>query len=271
GGCFKCGAIDHVAKDCTGGPSTQLQNSKYILKDENAQHGGDNSSRYEMVFDGDAPETPRQGKMDLSHEFDGNERGYKINRNSSHTMEGKDFNDKDKQRNRSRDYRADMSRSGGWRDEKHLKDQFDGERHVDRQRGRDEQSHRKSSSDIRGDDRRGDAGNRKRYADDNSPPNRRQDEHRKRSRDDDAYTDKKGESDYLKKYADSNRRDSRNELSYRRSANDHGHKDRREERTDRHRRTESDDDHDRDRRWHRRTESDDDHDRDKRSRGDRKR
>ncbi|MBA0773825.1 hypothetical protein Gotri_009078, partial [Gossypium trilobum] len=256
GGCFKCGAIDHFAKDCTEGPSTQLQNSKYILKDENAQHGGDNSSRYEMVFDGDAPETPQQGKMDLSHEFDGNELRYKINRNSSHTMEGKDFNDKDKQRNRSRDYRADMSRSGGWRDEKHLKDQFDGERHVDRQRGRDEQSHRKSSSDVRGDDRRGDAGNRKRYADDNSPPNRRQDEHRKRSRDDDAYTDKKGESDYLKKNADSNRRDSRNELSYRRSgANDHGHKDRREERTDR----------------HRRTESDDDHDRDKRSRGDRKR
>ncbi|KHF97511.1 PCMP-E23: Pentatricopeptide repeat-containing protein [Gossypium arboreum] len=266
GGCFKCGSIDHVAKDCTGGPSTQLQNSKYILKDENAQHGGDNSSRYEMVFDGDAPETPQQGKMDLSHESDGNERRYKINRKSSHTMEGKNFNDKDKQRNRSRDYRADMSRSGGWRDEKHLKDQFDGERHVDRQRGRDEQNHRKSSSDIRRDDRRGDAGNRKRYADDNSPPNRRQDEHRKRSRDDDGYTDKKGESDYLKKYADSNRRHSRNESSYRRSgANDHGHKDRREERTDRHRRTKSDDDHDRDRRWYRRTESDDDHDRDKRS------
>ncbi|XP_022730139.1 peptidyl-prolyl cis-trans isomerase CYP59 isoform X2 [Durio zibethinus] len=248
-GCFKCGALDHIAKDCAGGPATKLQPSKYILKDENVQHGGDNSSRYEMVFDGDAPDSPRQAKRHRPHDFDANERSYKMNRNRSDAMEGKDINDKDKQRDRSRDYRADVSRSGGRRDEKHLKDRTGVERHKDRQRERDEHNHRKNSSDIRGNDQRDDADHRKKYADNNSPPNRRHDDHRKRSGDGDIYADKRVERDYWKKNADSNRRDTKNESSHRKSgANDHGYKDRREERTDRHRRTETDDDHDRDRR-----------------------
>ncbi|KAK8490395.1 hypothetical protein V6N13_076410 [Hibiscus sabdariffa] len=258
GGCFKCGALDHIAKDCTGGPVNPLQASKYILKDENAQHGGANSSRYEMVFDGDTPDSPGRGKRHRAHDFDGNDRRYKINRNNSDSMDEKDFNDKDKQRNRSRDYRVDISRPGGRGDEKHLKDQLGGERHVDRPRGRDERNHVKSSSDIRRDDRRGDAGDRKRHGD-NGSPNRRHDDHR-RSGDDDIYADKKGGRDYLQKNGDGNRRD-RSESSHRRSgASDHGHghgyKDRRDERRDRHRRTESDDDRD---------------DRDRRQRGDMKR
>ncbi|XWS52249.1 hypothetical protein CRYUN_Cryun11dG0051800 [Craigia yunnanensis] len=248
GGCFKCGAIDHIAKDCTGGSATKLHTSKYILKDENVQHGGDNSSRYEMVFEGDTPESPREGKRHRAHDFDAHERRYKMNRNSSDAMEGKDFNDKDKQRNRTRDHRADGGRSGGRRDEKYLKDQIDGERHIDRQRGGDERNHRTSSSDIRGDDRRDDADHR-RYADNDSPPNRRHNDHKKRSGDGDIYVDKRDERDYWKKNADSNRRDTMNESSYRKNGvNEHGYKDRREERTDRHRRTESDDDHARDRR-----------------------
>ena len=190
-----------------------------------------------MVFDGDTPESPRQGKRHGAHDFDAHERRYKMNRNSSDVIEGKDFNDKDRQRNRSRDHREDVSRSGGRRDEKHLKDQIDGERHIDRQRGRHEYNHRKSSSNIRGDDRRDDADHKKRYADNDIPPNRRHDEHRKRSGDGGIYADKRDERDYWKKNADSNRRDTRNESSYRKSgANDHGYKDRREEQSDRHRR-----------------------------------
>ncbi|XWS28129.1 hypothetical protein CRYUN_Cryun25bG0039200 [Craigia yunnanensis] len=243
GGCFKCGALDHIAKDCTGVPATELHSSKSILKDENVQHGGDNSSRYEMVFDGDTPESPRQGKRHRAHDFDAHEHRYKMNKNSSDTMEGKDFNDKDRQRNKSRDHKADVSRSGGRREEKYHKDQIDGERHIDRQRGRDEHGQRTSNSDIRDDDWRDDADHRKRYADNGSPPNRRHDDHKKRSGDDNIYAFKRDERDYRK------RRDTRNESSYRKSgANDHGYKDRREERTDTHRRTESVDDHDRDRR-----------------------
>ncbi|XVE71861.1 hypothetical protein DITRI_Ditri10aG0185800 [Diplodiscus trichospermus] len=250
GGCFKCGALDHIAKDCAGGPGTKLQPSKYILKDENVQHGGDESSRYEMVFDGDAPESPRQGKRRRAHDLDAQERRYKMKRNSPDAMEGKNFNDKDKQRNRSRDHGADVSRSGGRRDEKHLKDQIDGERHTDRQRRRDEHDHRKSGSDNHRDERRDDADRKKRYADNDSPPNRRHDDQRKRSVDGDIYADKRDERDYRKKNSDRNTRDTKIESSYRRSdAIDQGYKDRREERTYRHRRTASDDDLDRDRRY----------------------
>ncbi|KAL3508276.1 hypothetical protein ACH5RR_027677 [Cinchona calisaya] len=55
-GCFRCGSLDHMARDCTGDPTNTQQHSKYILKDGNTQHGGDNNSRYEMLFDGDDPE-----------------------------------------------------------------------------------------------------------------------------------------------------------------------------------------------------------------------
>ncbi|XP_058775116.1 peptidyl-prolyl cis-trans isomerase CYP59 isoform X2 [Vicia villosa] len=41
GGCFKCGSTDHIAKDCTG-DATVKQPTKYILKDNNAQRGGQN-------------------------------------------------------------------------------------------------------------------------------------------------------------------------------------------------------------------------------------
>lgn len=39
-GCFKCGAPDHFAKDCTG-----EQPAKFILKDADGQHGGYSNSK----------------------------------------------------------------------------------------------------------------------------------------------------------------------------------------------------------------------------------
>lgn len=42
GGCFKCGAIDHYAKDCDG----SKDGKKYVLKDENIQRGSHNSQKY---------------------------------------------------------------------------------------------------------------------------------------------------------------------------------------------------------------------------------
>lgn len=45
GGCFKCGSLDHIAKDCTGDSTSNQPHSKYILKDDNTQHGGDGSTR----------------------------------------------------------------------------------------------------------------------------------------------------------------------------------------------------------------------------------
>lgn len=45
-GCFKCGAPDHLAKECTGSPTAKHQPAKYILKDDNTQRGSDNKSRF---------------------------------------------------------------------------------------------------------------------------------------------------------------------------------------------------------------------------------
>eukprot|EP00268_Persea_americana_P024619 TRINITY_DN24052_c0_g2_i1.p1 TRINITY_DN24052_c0_g2~~TRINITY_DN24052_c0_g2_i1.p1 ORF type:complete len:620 (+),score=140.34 TRINITY_DN24052_c0_g2_i1:137-1996(+) len=61
-GCFKCGSTDHIAKDCTEGTKSNQQHPKYVLKDENAQRGGEARQSYEMVFDGDTPETEDDSK-----------------------------------------------------------------------------------------------------------------------------------------------------------------------------------------------------------------
>lgn len=67
GGCFKCGSLDHIAKDCTGDPTTRQPHSKYMLKDDNSQRGGDGNSRYEMVFDEDDDGGPRHSKRRRDH------------------------------------------------------------------------------------------------------------------------------------------------------------------------------------------------------------
>ncbi|GFS45292.1 GTP-binding protein-like protein [Actinidia rufa] len=64
-GCFKCGAPDHIAKDCTGEPSIKQQPSNYVLKNDNGQRGEDGNSRYEMVFDEDAARSPQKEKRDV--------------------------------------------------------------------------------------------------------------------------------------------------------------------------------------------------------------
>ncbi|KAL7130636.1 hypothetical protein ABFS83_13G148300 [Erythranthe nasuta] len=61
GGCFKCGSLDHIAKDCSGDSISQ-PNSKYTLRDVNTQRGGDGSARYEMVFEGDDDRAPHHSK-----------------------------------------------------------------------------------------------------------------------------------------------------------------------------------------------------------------
>ncbi|GFQ04907.1 peptidyl-prolyl cis-trans isomerase cyp59 [Phtheirospermum japonicum] len=62
GGCFKCGSTDHIAKDCTGDSTSKQMQTKYTLKDDNTQRGGDRSTRYEMVFEGDDDRGPRHSK-----------------------------------------------------------------------------------------------------------------------------------------------------------------------------------------------------------------
>ncbi|XP_023769241.1 peptidyl-prolyl cis-trans isomerase CYP59 [Lactuca sativa] len=59
GGCFKCGSLDHIAKDCSG----NSEPPKYILKDDAFnRRGANDSSRYDMVFDEDTHASPKRKK-----------------------------------------------------------------------------------------------------------------------------------------------------------------------------------------------------------------
>ncbi|XP_073028868.1 peptidyl-prolyl cis-trans isomerase CYP59 [Primulina eburnea] len=62
GGCYKCGSLDHIAKDCTGDSISKQEHSNYRMKDTDSQHGGEGNKRYEMVFEGDSDGSPIHDK-----------------------------------------------------------------------------------------------------------------------------------------------------------------------------------------------------------------
>ncbi|GLU17984.1 hypothetical protein SLE2022_343080 [Rubroshorea leprosula] len=291
-GCFKCGALDHVARDCTEGPG-KLQASKYILKDDNTQHGGDSNARYEMVFDEDTPDSPRREKRQRQHDHDEREGRHKMSGRGSDDLrdrdeEKKELTNRHRQRDRGSEYREDGNRPSARRDESYLKERNNGERQVERQRERDEPNYRKKSGDTAGGDRR-DHGDLRRSGDHYNHADRRdgdykrrkegnadkkdEGDYRKRSDNDDIQRDSRGERDYR-----SERRDEKNETYRKSGAVDHGYKDRREDRSHKHRQAEREDDRDRGRR-HRdydreldtRHRGDYDREQDARHRGDRKR
>ncbi|KAH7679160.1 Cyclophilin-type peptidyl-prolyl cis-trans isomerase protein [Dioscorea alata] len=53
GGCFKCGATDHIARECGNSSNNKQQGPKYVLKDDTQRGGGGDNKRYEMLFDED--------------------------------------------------------------------------------------------------------------------------------------------------------------------------------------------------------------------------
>ncbi|KAI3980433.1 hypothetical protein MKX01_038605 [Papaver californicum] len=108
-GCFKCGSLDHMAKECTGDPTIKAENPKYILKDGNTQRGG--KENYEMVFDGDTTDGSGREKRRGERESEKDLKKRKVDRESENDLRHK--------RQDSRDARSDKSR------------------HDDRIRGRD--------------------------------------------------------------------------------------------------------------------------------------
>lgn len=114
GGCFKCGSLDHIAKDCTGDPTTRQPHSKYMLKDDNSQRGGDGNARYEMVFEEDDDRGPRHSK-----------------RRRDHKAEQSD----EKQHNKQRD-----AYKPRYEDEKR-RDTHDWQRRHERSKGREDESY----------------------------------------------------------------------------------------------------------------------------------
>ncbi|XP_010479950.1 PREDICTED: peptidyl-prolyl cis-trans isomerase CYP59 [Camelina sativa] len=146
-GCFKCGSTDHVAKDCVGGN----QSSKYIVKDQNRQHGG--GEGYDMVFEGDAPEMPKREHN--SHERDERERRDKIGRNSPHgNGEGK---------RRHRDDEVDDGRKQRGREEVREKERKRREREERDSREDEDRRRRRRREEMRDGDRREES---RRYRDD---------------------------------------------------------------------------------------------------------
>ncbi|KAJ8762105.1 hypothetical protein K2173_007187 [Erythroxylum novogranatense] len=109
-GCSKCGAMDHMAKYCVGDP-TSNQPSKYIIKDDNEQRGGENNSRYEMVFDEDYPESPRLERTDGHHDPSNQIERQKMRRSSEdlehRQAKKKDLHDRYGRSERNRGYAED--------------------------------------------------------------------------------------------------------------------------------------------------------------------
>lgn len=184
-GCFKCGSLDHMAKDCTGDPTNRQQGSKYILKDGNTQHGGDDNSRYEMVFDGDELESPKGNKRERYNEPE------KSNRREAY---------------------LDKQERDGIKDSQHLRSHRDRSkefREDDKHRGDRASTH---NGKYRG-NRASDEGNFRRKAYGGSDRDRRQDmRYEKRHRDDDSHGDNRYRRKYEERRADDvGRRDRRDE------------------------------------------------------------
>ncbi|GMH10688.1 hypothetical protein Nepgr_012529 [Nepenthes gracilis] len=214
-GCFKCGALDHLAKDCTG-VSTIKQQQKYMLKDENRQHGGDDNTRYEMVFDENHGESPRREKRHREREED-----YRMrSRRNLEEDKGRDYvkesSGRDRHGNRySQDNKANQHHQRR-EDSKYNEKTMDRVRHGGKQddrisRRRDEKDYSERSVDGHHGDVRDDTKNRK------------------RDRDSDSLGDRKDRGEY-RRNVDCGRKDKRDDPVHRRRDSDgDGHRSRREE------------------------------------------
>lgn len=276
GGCFKCGAVDHIAKDCTsGGPTMIHQEQNYVLKDHNQQRGGGENSRYDMVFDEDARESPRREKRYRGHDRDERAEKQKTDRRSldesrHRDQERRDSRDRPRQSERSsREYREDElrrerdstreSRPDGGRSSRDQVKEENKEKYKERRNGRDEErrddrrDYRKGTDGDKHGERSSDKDYRKRSVDGDGRGGKRDDgDHRRRSGDHRSHGERSDDRDYRKRQPDRDGevRDMREEQMHRkRSAEGDGHKDnhKREEREHKRRETESADDRERDR------------------------
>ncbi|TKY68586.1 Peptidyl-prolyl cis-trans isomerase CYP59 [Spatholobus suberectus] len=219
GGCFKCGSTDHIAKDCTGDATMKQPQAKYILKDNNAQRGGDNA-RYEMVFDGDNPESPRQDVKHQRHDRDDpvERKGRKENFKDHRSHRDQDMVD-----SYNRDRYGDRSRGhGGNGDNKALsergaRDARDLDSHA-KKKERDRHTGRNRDDDYKRKDERD---SRKR--DDDSSKWKDERDSRKRDKDD-SYRERRTSWDD-RRNTDSSHLERRNDRDYRKRPEDGGKKD----------------------------------------------
>ncbi|XP_059661833.1 peptidyl-prolyl cis-trans isomerase CYP59 [Cornus florida] len=215
GGCFKCGAVDHIAKDCTGGPTIK-QPQKYILKDDNTQRGGDDNSRYEMVFDGDTAGSPKREKRRRDYESKDQIEKQKVNQRSSEEFNQRNHEKKDSidRHNRQNDrdqiekQKVNRRSSEDFNQRNHeKKDSSDRHRQDDRSRGyRDHERNWENRTSRSGESKRDYDKSDER--DSRKSDRRYEKDHRNRSGDDDErnYGKSRGSDDNREHYRD---RDSR--------------------------------------------------------------
>ncbi|RVW66936.1 hypothetical protein CK203_063644 [Vitis vinifera] len=118
-------------------PHQATTTSKYILKDNNTQHGGDNNSRYEMVFDEDTSESPKREKRRQDHGPEDQIEKEKLNRRGSENWKRRDHDKKDsddrhRQSDKGQESRASRL-SGSRRDHIIMKRELTEKKHRERQ------------------------------------------------------------------------------------------------------------------------------------------
>lgn len=225
-GCFKCGALDHIAKDCPGGSSFPQQ--KYVLKDANQQHGGEKNAGYEMVFDEDTGGGPEREKRRPGYEKDNRAKRHKPGRDGSEEGKPRNYGSRDTGdrhrhggRGDDRNYREGKDR-GELNDRDH-RESRDGSRREEKARRerRDDVGYRKRNSDVDKREKIDEPGDRKRNSEIDGGRSRREEREHGRSSskvyDDRHYEKRRDRSD-----ESSHRRDSDSDVHGRREERDHG-------------------------------------------------
>ncbi|KAF7824389.1 peptidyl-prolyl cis-trans isomerase CYP59 isoform X1 [Senna tora] len=247
-GCFKCGSSDHVAKDCTEDAKNQ-QSAKYILKDDNAQRGGENM-RYEMVFDGDQHESrsPRQGTKRRGHDRDDlMERKSKMVGSDNKDRYGDRSKGRYERSTRDSDYHAERKDRSEKHTERHRGDDYGRKDDRDSRKKNVEDSHveRRTSGDYR---RKTDSSHGERRVERESGRDDGDKRKKNGTADDDSHEDKRrmDDRDHRKRHEDRGRQHVNNEsrgrkrspddADYRRQREERGHRRDLEFNDDRHRR-----------------------------------
>ncbi|KAK2971981.1 hypothetical protein RJ640_005001 [Escallonia rubra] len=182
---------DHIAKDCTGSPTANHQAEKFILKDGNAQRGGDGSSRYEMVFDGETSESPRRHKRRRDHEIRDPTEKQNSGQSNYREKESRDAHRLDDRRGHGKDerYRGGRTSPSSRRERDHKeRDEWDHKRsgHGGSRRGRGEMTeYTERSTDYNSRATRSEREHTKRRADYDDEDDQRADGSRRKKRDDD--------------------------------------------------------------------------------------
>ncbi|XP_042384392.1 peptidyl-prolyl cis-trans isomerase CYP59-like isoform X2 [Zingiber officinale] len=169
-GCFKCGALDHLAKNCDNDTENKQKGNKYVLKDDSTQRGGHQHESYDMLFDEDNLEDQREdrsGKTKKPKYSTERDRNSDRQRHKDYIRSGSELNEKARESQRYDDHykeshrrRHESSRHAQDSDDQkrsyshHVKDTGDRNERDRHRRNEDERLRKRRSRDQETDHRR---------------------------------------------------------------------------------------------------------------------